>query len=241
MEKAIGSRGYYPFRTDEAQMEAFAEDPSRVDELFKTTVEAVVARWMELADTRLAGRDVACYVCPGNDDALGIDSILASSKLVQNAEGRIIDLGLGFELASTGWSNPTPWNTHREEGEDALYSRIATMLGAREDFSRFVFGFHAPPYGTGLDDAPELDAKLNVLNAGQSMVPVGSSAVRKAIEGSRPLISLHGHIHESKGVARIGKTLCINPGSLYEQGVLQGVVIELDPRKGIGSYVLTTG
>jgi len=241
IEKAIGSRGYYPFRTDEAEMEAFSADPARIDALFTTTVLKVVARWMELADRLLFQRGIDCYVCPGNDDAFEIDEVIASSKTVRNSEGRIVDLGLGFELASTGWSNPTPWNTHREEDEEKLGARIAAILGEREDFSRFLFGFHAPPHGTGLDDAPELDKNLNILNAGQSMMPVGSTSVRRAIETHRPLLSLHGHIHESKGVARIGTTLCVNPGSLYEQGVLQGAVIELNPRKGIGSYVLTTG
>jgi Icc-related predicted phosphoesterase len=65
--------------------------------------------------------------------------------------------------------------------------------------------------------------------------------VREAILRHQPLLSLHGHIHEGKGIARLEKTLCINAGSLYEQGVLQGVVVTLSPKKGIQSYTLTTG
>jgi Icc-related predicted phosphoesterase len=52
---------------------------------------------------------------------------------------------------------------------------------------------------------------------------------------------LHGHIHEGKGTARLGKTLAINAGSLYEQGVLQGALVDLDRRRGLRSYLLTTG
>ncbi|MGA2545894.1 MAG: hypothetical protein ABSF43_05070 [Rectinemataceae bacterium] len=241
MEKAIGSRGYYPFRTDDSEMESFAADPAKIDALFRKTVLSVVARWMELADGGLAKEGIDCFVCPGNDDAFEIDAIIGSSKTVRNAEGQIIELVDGFRMASTGWCNPTPWRTHREEEDDRLYSRISSILKGEEDFSRFLFCFHAPPRATGLDDAPELDDKLNVLNAGQSSVSVGSEAVRRVIEERRPLLSLHGHIHESKGVARIGKTLCLNPGSLYEQGVLQGALIDLDPKNGIRSWVLTTG
>jgi uncharacterized protein len=115
------------------------------------------------------------------------------------------------------------------------------MLAAATDHSRLILNLHCPPYGTGLDEAPELGADLSIKNAGQSTVPVGSKAVRDAVKHYRPLVSLHGHIHESKGVARIGKTLAVNPGSLYEQGVLQGVLLELDSRRGLEHYVLTTG
>ncbi|HTX73905.1 MAG TPA: hypothetical protein VMC79_13825 [Rectinemataceae bacterium] len=241
MEKAIASRGYYPFRTTEDDMEGYAEDPARIDRLFHDTVLAVAMRWMEIAEQKLAGSGVQCYVCPGNDDAFELDQVIAGSSVVQNAEGRRVELGGGFTMASTGWSNPTPWKTHREAEEPELYGRLSSLIPPGTDCSRWIFNLHAPPHGTGLDDAPELDDNLNVKNAGQSVVPVGSSSVRRIIEERHPLLSLHGHIHEAKGVARIGKTLCINPGSLYEQGVLQGALIDLDPRKGIGSYVLTTG
>ncbi len=241
IEKAISSRGYYPFRTDDDGMAAFAADETKIDALFRKTVLEAIGRWMEYADSKLADGRIACCVCPGNDDSFEIDAVIASSKRVIDAEGKAVELGNGFTMASTGWSNHTPWHTHREADEDSLYARMASTIPAGTDCSRWIFNLHAPPHSTGLDDAPELDKSLNVLNAGQSMVPVGSTAVRRIIEERKPLLSLHGHIHEAKGVARIGKTLCVNPGSLYEQGVLQGAVIDLDPKKGIRSYVLTTG
>jgi hypothetical protein len=241
MEAAIASRGYYPIRTDEDRMRAFAEDPDLIDRLFHKTVLETAARWMELADARLAGTGVDCWVCPGNDDSFDLDDVIAGAKLVKSAEGKAVELGAEIRLASTGWSNPTPWHTHREETEDDLYRRISGIIPPGTDCSKWIFSLHAPPHASGLDEAPEMDENLNVLNAGQSTVPVGSTAVRRIIEERRPLLSLHGHIHEAKGVARIGKTLCVNPGSLYEQGVLQGALLEVDGRKGIRSYVLTTG
>jgi Icc-related predicted phosphoesterase len=169
-----------------------------------------------------------------------VDDLLAASSQIIDGEGKCLDIG-GFRLASTGWTTPTPWDTCREESETDLKSRIDRMFAGVSDFSRLVCNIHCPPYGTGLDEAPELGADLSIKNAGQSTVPVGSTAVRDVVKQYRPLVSLHGHIHESKGVARIGKTLAINPGSLYEQGVLQGVLLELDARKGLKHYVLTTG
>ena len=81
---------------------------------------------------------------------------------------------------------------------------------------------------------------MNYVAGGQALVPVGSKAVRDAIAAYGPVASLHGHIHEGRGSSRIGRTLCINPGSMYEQGILHGAVVELKPNK-IGTYILTTG
>lgn len=62
--------------------------------------------------------------------------------------------------------------------------------------------------------------------------PVGSTAVRRLIETRRPVLSIHGHIHESGGERRIGETLCINPGSEANHGVLRGYLVDVG-RKGI--------
>jgi hypothetical protein len=196
---------------------------------------------MALADEKLGGSNVRCFVCPGNDDAPETDEIILRSKRVELAEAKAMELGDGFTMVSTGWSNVTPWRTFRELPEPELAARIEAMIPPRADMRRMVFNFHCPPYGSNLDEAPEIDEDLNVKDAGRSLIPVGSTAVRDAIMKHQPLLSLHGHIHEGKGTARLGKTLCINAGSLYEQGVLQGAVIDLDPRKGIRSYTLTTG
>ena len=73
------------------------------------------------------------------------------------------------------------------------------------------------------------------------MGPAGSQAVRNVIERYQPLIALHGHIHESRGTVKIGKTICINPGSAYGEGILHGALFELDQRKGLKRYQLTSG
>jgi Icc-related predicted phosphoesterase len=241
MEKRVGSRGYYPFRVTPEQLAEFEADPKKVDTFFHQQMLNVIEKWMALADDKLDGARLRCFVCPGNDDAAETDEVILRSKRVELVEGKVVDLGDGFQMVSTGWSNITPWKTFRELPEPELAAKIEAMMPKQAEMRNMVFNFHCPPYGSNLDEAPQIDEYLNVKDAGRALIPVGSTAVREAIMKYQPLISLHGHIHEGKGTARLGKTLCINAGSLYEQGVLQGVVVELDPRKGIKSYTLTTG
>lgn len=245
MERKVKSRGYYPFRMTPEELAEFEADPARVDAFFHQQMLDVVEQWMALADERLAGSGLPCYVCPGNDDAPEVDEVVRQARCVELAEGRVIDLGDGFQMISTGWSNVTPWKTYREDSEEALAQRIEKMVSLADatgrSMKRTIFNFHCPPYGSNLDDAPEIDTDLHVKEAGRSLVPVGSTAVRDAILKHQPLLSLHGHIHEGKGTARLGKTLAINAGSLYEQGVLQGAIINLGGRRGLRSYMLTTG
>jgi Icc-related predicted phosphoesterase len=240
-EKRVGSRGYYPFRASADMMAEFRADPKKVDAFFNQQMLNVVAQWMELADAKLANSGLKCFVCPGNDDDFSVDEVVKQSQRVTLAEGKCVELGDGFQMISSGWSNVTPWKTHREESEENLAKRIEAMIPAGANMQRMVFNLHCPPYGSNLDEAAQLDENLNVKDAGRSLTPVGSKAVRDLILKYQPLLSLHGHIHEGKGTARLGKTLAINAGSLYEQGVLQGAIIELDPKKGIKSYQLTTG
>jgi Icc-related predicted phosphoesterase len=231
-------------------MQAFRDDPSLVDTFFHQQMHASLERWLAIADEKLAGSGVRCFVSPGNDDPFEIDELLSSSAHITFAEGKAIDIGEGFTLISSGWANVTPWHTYRELPDDRLYDYLKAMIPTGLNMEKTIFNFHCPPYASNLDDVPEIDENLNVLNAGHSLVPVGSTAVRRLIEEYQPLLSLHGHIHEGKGTTRIGKTLSINAGSLYEQGVLQGALLDLDPnpkrglfapKNHIRSYTLTTG
>lgn len=240
MVQTIRNRGYYPFVTNPDEVAEISSTPGRSDALFLKEVLETVQRWMAYADQKLAGTGIRCYVCPGNDDMFEIDQVIASSKLVSTCEGQVVQLDDQHEMVSSGWSNPTPWKTHREESEEALKSRLESIISQAKDPSNAVFNFHAPPYGSGLDDAPELTSDLRPAFAGRSLVPVGSHAVMDLVDKYRPLLGLFGHIHEGKGTRKFGKTLCINPGSMYEQGMLHGAVVELKSNK-LGTYILTTG
>jgi Icc-related predicted phosphoesterase len=240
MALTIQNRGYYPYITNPDEVEHIFSTPGKSDELFLEQVTKILVRWMEYADQKLDGTGIRCYVCPGNDDVFEIDSVISASKLVRSVEGKVIELDEQHEMISSGWSNPTPWDTHREEPEEALLSRLESVIGMAKNPSNAIFNFHAPPYGSGLDEAPELTKDLRPAYAGRSLVPVGSKSVLAVLDKYQPLLGLHGHIHEGKGARKYKKTLCINPGSMYEQGMLHGAIVDLKPQK-VGNYVLTTG
>jgi Icc-related predicted phosphoesterase len=240
-EEAVIRRGYYPFRTTADEVSELSADEPRWHALFERKMLETVERWMALADERLAGTEIACFVCPGNDDQLEVDEVVRQAGRVQLAEGRVVEIG-GFQMASTGWANRTPWDTYREEDEPVLAQRIERIVEqVTAPPERTIFSMHCPPYGTGLDDAPELTAEMDLRDAGHSTVPAGSTAVRECIERHQPALSLHGHIHEARGTKRLGRTLCVNPGSSYEQGQLLGAVIDLDGKKKVKRFVLTSG
>jgi uncharacterized protein len=198
-------------------------------------------RWLDMADGKLHGGEIPCILNGGNDDIWEIDDIIEQSPCVSFAEGKVLDLG-GFSLVSMGWTNPTPWDTFREAPEPELAAKIEAVASQVPDMGRTIFNFHAPPYGTGLDEAPALDSTLRPIHGGAVMKPVGSKAVRDAIMQHQPMLSVHGHIHESRAVKKMGRTLAINPGSVYGDGVLQGAVIDLNAKKGkVQRYLLVNG
>jgi Icc-related predicted phosphoesterase len=241
MEKRILDRGYYPIRLTPDELAAWDADPALVDARFKAEMVAAVARWMDLADERLRGTATRCVVSPANDDIFELDPIIDAAEQVDLGEAQPIDLD-GFTMVSTGWANPTPWNTFRELPEEALRERIDELVAPVADPQRAIFNFHAPPYGSNLDNAPKLDADMRYVSGGQALTPVGSRAVRDAIAAYRPVLSLHGHIHEGRGAVKLGRTLAVNPGSTYEDGVLQAAIVDLDPKKGeVKRYLLING
>jgi uncharacterized protein len=241
MEKRILDRGYYPIRLSADEVAAWDADPTLVDARFKAEMLASVQRWMDLADERLKGSPIRCVVSPANDDIFELDPIIAAAERVELVEQNTIAFD-GFSMVSTGWANPTPWNTFRELPEDQLRARIDDLLAEVPDRRRSIFNFHAPPYGSNLDNAPKLDAAMRYVSGGQALVPVGSHAVRDAIVEYGPVLSLHGHIHEGRGAVKIGRTLAVNPGSTYEDGVLQAAIVDLDSKKGeVKRYLLING
>ncbi|HXN91290.1 MAG TPA: hypothetical protein VN906_07375 [Candidatus Sulfotelmatobacter sp.] len=240
VEANIRRKGYYPLQMSVERLHELDGDPAKRAACFQEVMLEGVDRWMKLAAEKLRGTGIRCFVSPGNDDEMEVDDVIRRAELVELAEGRVVEID-GYSMISTGWSNPTPWNTHREESEEQLTKRIEEMATQIQDPSRAIFNLHCPPYKSGLDEAPAIDADLKLLHGGRALRPVGSTAVRQAIEKHQPLISLHGHIHESKGAVKIGKTLSINPGSAYEEGMLMGAIVQLDSKKGIKSYQLVNG
>jgi hypothetical protein len=237
----IRNSGFYPAMVSPDELAVLGADPAAVDRRFSTEMLSSLDRWLDMADGKLRGGQVPCILNGGNDDIFEIDDVLESSPCVSFAEGKLLDLD-GFSLVSMGWTNPTPWDTYREAPEAQLAEKIEAVASQVPDMGRAIFNFHAPPYGTGLDEAPALDETLRPLHGGAVMKPVGSTAVRDAILRHQPMLSVHGHIHESRGIKKMQRTLAINPGSVYGDGVLQGAVIDLDAKKAkVTRYLLVNG
>lgn len=241
VERQIRNKGFYPAVVTPDELQALSAEEGAVDRRFSHEMLHSLDRWLDMADGKLGGGKIPCVLNGGNDDFFDIDPLIEASPLVNFGEGKAIDLD-GFHMVSMGWTNPTPWNTFREAPEEELTAKIDAVVSQIPDMERAIFNFHAPPYGTGLDDAPALDETLRPMHGGAVMKPVGSVAVRDAINSYQPMLSVHGHIHESRGVKRMGRTLAINPGSVYGDGVLQGAVLELNPKKGkVTKYLLVNG
>ena len=240
VESTIRRKGYYPLRVTPERLAEIDQNAEVRADVFRQVMLEGVKRWLDLAEEKLGGSRVRVFVCPGNDDEFDVDDVIRASKFVELGEGRLIDLE-GFTMISTGWANPTPWNTHREESEERLSERIDAMASQVNDMSRAIFNLHTPPYRSGLDEAPAIDADLRLLHGGRALRPVGSKAVHDAIDRYQPMLSLHGHVHEGKGAVTLGKTLAINPGSAYEEGMLMAAIVNLDAKKGVKSYQLVNG
>jgi len=241
IKRKIRDRGYYPAVMSGDELDSLNAEDGSVDRRFTQEMTKGLETWLDMADGKLRGGEIPCILNGGNDDIWEIDDIIEQSPSVSFAEGKVLDIG-GFYLASMGWTNPTPWDTFREAPEDVLAGKIDAVVSSIPDMSRAVFNFHAPPYGTGLDEAPALDENMRPMHGGAVMKPVGSTAVKAAIQKYRPILWVHGHIHESKGVLRLGRTLSMNPGSSYSDGVLQGAVLDLNEKKGkVTRYILVNG
>lgn len=242
LSKMIRDSGYYPYVTYEREMEELNADITRVNELFSNLMVETMRRWIKIANERLKGTNISCYITPGNDDRFAIDKVLEEGECVKNPEGKVALVKGEYEMISTGFSNPTPWKTPREITEDELEKKIEEMTSKIKDMRKCIFNVHCPPYNTTIDTAPQLDENLKIVTrAGQMlMIPAGSVAVRNSIKKHQPLLGLHGHIHESRGAVKIGKTLCLNPGSEYNEGILRGVIVNLKDAN-VKSYLFTSG
>jgi Icc-related predicted phosphoesterase len=236
LKKLARDVGYYVFMTDSDRWAEINSDRSKMSELFIKLASERVRQWAEISGQKLRERKLKIYVTGGNDDPFEIDDVIKASESFVYCHDQLVDL-LGHEMISTGYANMTPWELPRDISEEEL-ARIIEELAVRvKDMKNAIFNFHAPPHSSKLDEAPKLSREMQ---AQPDFIPVGSTAVRSAIEKYQPLLGLHGHIHESRGAIKIGDTLCVNPGSEYGEGILRGAIINLELRK-IKGYLLTSG
>jgi hypothetical protein len=241
VKEEIRRRGEYYTIVSPQEYEEMQTNKKLVDEKFKEAMINVVRGWIKVAEEKLKDVKTPIYVNLGNDDPEFLFDVLTESEIMRKCEGEVIQIG-DHEMVSYGYVNPTPWHTPREQDEETLYKNLKEIVEKVTDQSKAIYNFHAPPYNTHLDNAPLLDKDLKPVVKGGEIVftHVGSVSVRRIIEEYQPLVGLHGHIHESKGFDKIGRTMVFNPGSEYSEGILHSLYLVLEGDK-VKTYMFRQG
>jgi Icc-related predicted phosphoesterase len=247
--RTLETPGFYWKVVDRDEYVASKADPLARRAMFQDQARARLEEWIDLAEERLPS-GVRMYLCGGNDDEPAVLEVLESHEgtHVVACEGRMVDLDDEHTMVTVGLSTVTPWDTPREASEGEIASRIEAEVAKVPDVGRCVFNFHCPPKDTPIDTCLKLEKPVRPgelpkpIRLGGRFVTTGggSVAVREAVERYQPLVGLHGHIHESGGRFRIGRTQSFNPGSEYVQGSLQGWIVSLS-RGRLASYQHTSG
>ncbi|MBS7621196.1 metallophosphoesterase [Candidatus Bathyarchaeota archaeon] len=242
LENKILFVGFYPYYTNEEEIKALTSDQEKAHKIFMQLMCERIKEWIGIAEERLKNTDIKCFITGGNDDPLEVTQLiknLQSEHVINPEEVKVfVD---GHEMISCGWGNITPWKCARDISEDELAEKIEAMTDQVEDMRSCIFNFHVPPINSTLDTCVKLDlSAMPPRPIIGEFVNAGSVAVRDAIMKHQPLLGLHGHIHESRGAIKIGRTLCINPGSEYSEGILRAAIINIAKDK-ILSYQFVSG
>jgi Icc-related predicted phosphoesterase len=228
--------GFYPFRAEADEIQAMRDDPELAQRVFERHMVARWADWLDRLEARCAELRIPAFVIAGNDDPWSMDEpLLVEREWVRAADGKVLPLQEAYWVVATGLANITPWSCPRDIPEEELERRLEELANQIPDFTNVIANIHVPPYGSTLDSAVKLDTSVSPPRpiAGQQ-ASVGSTAVDKFIRSHQPLLALVGHIHESPGAVKIGRTHVINPGSEYAEEVLRGVLVTVEPGKVVG-------
>ncbi len=237
----VNNQGFYPTVMLETEFQAMKDDTFAQEKLFKKLVGQRVQEWADYAAEKLAGTEIPLITSPGNDDFFEIDPILEKASHIQYHEMEVTEFK-GYEILHCGGSTKTPWDTEREYSENEYKTKFSELIPQVKNMDKCIFNVHVPPHGTILDRCPKLDDNLQVVfDMGNPVsMQAGCKALYKVIEEHQPMLGIHGHIHEGRGNIKIGKTTCVNPGSVYPEGILQGVLVTLSQGE-VASVQLTQG
>lgn len=238
----VADVGMYDHICDAAEAHALEADPARLHDLFVEKMNARLTDWLVFAGEYLQPLGVPMWVIPGNDDDRSVDPILAASPYARNVDHQVVELDEHHELVSLGDTSMTPWECPRDYPESHMVPTVRGLFEQVRNPSGAIVNMHCPPRDTSIDQAPKLNDQLEIeFEGGQViMAPAGSAAIRAGLESLQPLLSLHGHIHEARGTARIGRTLCLNPGSEYAEGIMKAAIVNLEPHR-VKGYMLISG
>jgi Icc-related predicted phosphoesterase len=236
--------GFYPIVLEPTEADELEGDERKMASRFEQEMCERVREWLTLYVSEVGPKGIPLYFMPGNDDLYSIDGVIAEfeDKGVHNPDGRRLWLNEDHEIVGIANANMTPWHCNRDIEESELTARLDEVISQLDRPEQSVMVIHVPPFDSQIDVCPELDENLQIVHRGGQvlMKPVGSHAVRKAIERVQPLLSLHGHIHEAAGHTRIGRTLVINAGSEYAEGIMKAAIINLERDKVKGHLLISS-
>ncbi len=238
----IETVGFYDHVCEADEARALQADPERLHALFVAKMNERLEAWLAFAGDYLAPLGIPLWVIPGNDDDPSVDAILDGAQYARNVDHQVVELDERHELVSMGDTSMTPWECPRDYPEEHMVGAVRDLVAQIRNPAGAIFNFHCPPFNTKIDQAPALTADLKIVHqAGQVMMTsAGSPAIRRAVEEVQPLLSLHGHIHEARGVQKVGRTVALNPGSEYAEGVMKAAIVNLEPT-GVKGYLLIGG
>ncbi len=241
LKQTISNVGFYPLVLEQDEADALEADRTKMSALFERAMCERVRQWLTLADEKLGPQKIKLYFMPGNDDLQSIDQVIDEFPSVSNPDRKRFMLDDDHELVGLSNANMTPWHCARDLEEEELETGLEQVAALLERPATAVMALHVPPYDSGIDVCPELDENLKIVaRGGQVMTkPVGSTAVRRLIERVQPMVTLHGHIHEAPGHTRIGRTLCINSGSEYAEGIMKAAILNLERDKVKGHMLIS--
>jgi len=241
LQKSVSQVGFYPIVLEKDEATDLENDPSKMGARFEHEMCQRVREWMELAEEKLVPLSIQLYFMAGNDDLASVDSVVEEFKAIRNPDMRHFDMEGGYEVVGLSNANLTPWLCARDVAEDVLTDRLDQLGGMIRNPEHTIAILHVPPYGTGLDTCPELDKNLKIITQGGQVVmkSAGSPAVKAFIDRVQPMLSLHGHIHESPGHVRNGRTLMINAGSEYAEGIMKAAIINLENGRVKGHMLIS--
>jgi Icc-related predicted phosphoesterase len=241
VKKDISSIGFYPIVLEKDEAGELENQPGKMATRFEAEMCQRVREWMILAEEKLIPQKMLLYFMAGNDDLASIDATVAEFKSIRNPDMDHSEIEGGYEVVGLSNANMTPWRCARDVEEDILEKKLDSLAGMLQHPERTIAILHVPPYSSGLDTCPELDKNLKIITRGGQVVmkSAGSPSVRTFIEKVQPMLSLHGHIHESPGHVHIGRTLSINAGSEYAEAILKAAIINLEDGRVKGHLLIS--
>lgn len=148
--------------------------------------------------TKIKKENIRILSLPGNCDPRDVLPILKEENV--NLHSKSVEIG-GIPFVGLGGSNTTPFGTPFELSEKEIMKNLKSLVQKID--KNWVLITHAPPHNTKAD----LTSDKN---------HAGSKSVRRIIEGEKPLLNVCAHIHEARGINKIGETKIVNPGAISE-------------------------